>query len=429
MVAATEPVPEPNSSSPTPKEEITSASTAPEKAPVKPEPAPSTLTPTAQDDREDGEIDDSDDPDVRNFCLLQCRGIVRLCQVCRMKAETRTLRSRLSNIRPRVRLYRVSIAFARLADDSHTQLLTMRAYSLTKAAGFRVGSGTTTAACAALTVAISTVQTTSPSAIPVRPYPFTHSPNISTDSLHIRTDSKNVCLYFLLGTCKFGPTKCAYSHRRDWLPAGWWDTEEGVAGEIKRIDDSRREAKDARRAAAAADKEARAQRKREQTHLNNLLSNLTNGAPAHPVVNTVGASTSVAPVGNGINGHQQNGVSVGAGVGVGVSAGPSARRRNPPNLNSNSQPRKPRPVQQQQQHQPVPPPQPGLFPAQFHAPMQPSMSLQELAERMQQLHLLQREQQAQAQRHGFTERQVLDLAAYGIKPWDEGALVRWFGFG
>ena len=39
---------------------------------------------------------------------------------------------------------------------------------------------------------------------------------------------RNVCLYYLLGSCKFGGFKCVYSHSKRFLPeVGWWTTEEG----------------------------------------------------------------------------------------------------------------------------------------------------------------------------------------------------------
>jgi hypothetical protein len=41
---------------------------------------------------------------------------------------------------------------------------------------------------------------------------------------------KNVCTYFLLGQCKFGPAKCIYSHSKEALPkVGWWTSEEQIA--------------------------------------------------------------------------------------------------------------------------------------------------------------------------------------------------------
>lgn len=44
-----------------------------------------------------------------------------------------------------------------------------------------------------------------------------------------RFRGKNVCLYFLLGTCRYGTAKCVYSHDKSYLPSGWWDDEEHVA--------------------------------------------------------------------------------------------------------------------------------------------------------------------------------------------------------
>jgi hypothetical protein len=39
---------------------------------------------------------------------------------------------------------------------------------------------------------------------------------------------KNVCLYFLLDMCKFGASKCVYSHTKVYLPSGWWDNKDEV---------------------------------------------------------------------------------------------------------------------------------------------------------------------------------------------------------
>ena len=39
---------------------------------------------------------------------------------------------------------------------------------------------------------------------------------------------RNVCLHYLVGSCKFGDLKCIYSHSKDFLPKnGWWKTDEG----------------------------------------------------------------------------------------------------------------------------------------------------------------------------------------------------------
>ncbi|KAF5386644.1 hypothetical protein D9615_002037 [Tricholomella constricta] len=60
---------------------------------------------------------------------------------------------------------------------------------------------------------------------------FSHAP----DEKSIRDMlGKNVCIAFLLGICKFGTAKCVYSHNKDCLPPGWWDSETTVA-ELKAI--------------------------------------------------------------------------------------------------------------------------------------------------------------------------------------------------
>ncbi|KAI0052818.1 hypothetical protein FA95DRAFT_1601514 [Auriscalpium vulgare] len=53
---------------------------------------------------------------------------------------------------------------------------------------------------------------------------FSHAPDQKSvrDAL-----GKNVCLYFLIGDCKFGPVKCVYSHNRAFLTEGrWYDDDE-----------------------------------------------------------------------------------------------------------------------------------------------------------------------------------------------------------
>jgi hypothetical protein len=39
---------------------------------------------------------------------------------------------------------------------------------------------------------------------------------------------KNVCIYYLLGNCKFGDVRCIYSHSKRYLDDGWWNHEEDV---------------------------------------------------------------------------------------------------------------------------------------------------------------------------------------------------------
>lgn len=42
----------------------------------------------------------------------------------------------------------------------------------------------------------------------------------------ILSSGRNVCLYMLLSTCRFGDSKCIYSHNKDKLdPEGWWNDE------------------------------------------------------------------------------------------------------------------------------------------------------------------------------------------------------------
>ncbi|TFK23386.1 hypothetical protein FA15DRAFT_670569 [Coprinopsis marcescibilis] len=54
--------------------------------------------------------------------------------------------------------------------------------------------------------------------------PYSHAP----DEKSVRDElGHNVCIYFLLETCKFGETKCVYSHTKDYLPSrGWWSDPE-----------------------------------------------------------------------------------------------------------------------------------------------------------------------------------------------------------
>ncbi|KAG6841163.1 hypothetical protein C0991_001291 [Blastosporella zonata] len=57
---------------------------------------------------------------------------------------------------------------------------------------------------------------------------FSHAP----DEKSVRDDlGKNICLYYLLGSCKFGDLKCIYSHSKAALPTthGWWNDPEQIA--------------------------------------------------------------------------------------------------------------------------------------------------------------------------------------------------------
>ncbi|KAF9533853.1 hypothetical protein CPB83DRAFT_844632 [Crepidotus variabilis] len=56
---------------------------------------------------------------------------------------------------------------------------------------------------------------------------YSHAP----DEKSVRDDlGKNVCIYHLLDSCKFGRSKCVYSHNKDALPKrGWWNSPEKTA--------------------------------------------------------------------------------------------------------------------------------------------------------------------------------------------------------
>ncbi|KAF8152602.1 hypothetical protein B0H34DRAFT_726777 [Crassisporium funariophilum] len=73
---------------------------------------------------------------------------------------------------------------------------------------------------------------------------FSHAPDVKS----VRDDlGKNVCIYFLFGTCKFGADKCIYSHLRDALPErGWWATPENTAQVKAVFDTTEKHAREAR---------------------------------------------------------------------------------------------------------------------------------------------------------------------------------------
>ncbi|KAI0367861.1 hypothetical protein BV20DRAFT_1023528 [Pilatotrama ljubarskyi] len=52
---------------------------------------------------------------------------------------------------------------------------------------------------------------------------FRHAP----DDKSVRDElGRNVCIYWLLGKCRFGDERCVYAHDRTYLPErGWWDNE------------------------------------------------------------------------------------------------------------------------------------------------------------------------------------------------------------
>ncbi|KAF9006952.1 hypothetical protein BDQ17DRAFT_1302352 [Cyathus striatus] len=53
---------------------------------------------------------------------------------------------------------------------------------------------------------------------------FSHAP----DEKSVRDDlGRNVCIYYLLDSCKFGSVKCVYAHSKECLPKkGWWTSAE-----------------------------------------------------------------------------------------------------------------------------------------------------------------------------------------------------------
>ncbi|KAJ7183751.1 hypothetical protein C8R46DRAFT_1344472 [Mycena filopes] len=76
---------------------------------------------------------------------------------------------------------------------------------------------------------------------------FSHAP----DRRSVRDGlGKNVCLYWLVGLCKFGERKCIYKHGREALPeGGWWGSEEGVGAMRERVErerEGRRRGREAR---------------------------------------------------------------------------------------------------------------------------------------------------------------------------------------
>ncbi|KAJ2918077.1 hypothetical protein MD484_g2306, partial [Candolleomyces efflorescens] len=81
--------------------------------------------------------------------------------------------------------------------------------------------------------------------------PFSHAP----DEKSVRDDlGRNVCTYFLLGTCKFGTSKCVYSHSRLYLPTkkgGWWTSKEETEKVKKILEISEKAAKEQRKSLAA----------------------------------------------------------------------------------------------------------------------------------------------------------------------------------
>ncbi|KAJ7318763.1 hypothetical protein DFH08DRAFT_971128 [Mycena albidolilacea] len=85
---------------------------------------------------------------------------------------------------------------------------------------------------------------------------FSHAP----DRRSVRDGlGKNVCWYWLVGLCKFGP-KCIYKHGREALGGGWWDDEEELAKMREKVEtrrEARRLAREAKKAQAEKPKTKR----------------------------------------------------------------------------------------------------------------------------------------------------------------------------
>ncbi|TFK34378.1 hypothetical protein BDQ12DRAFT_636513 [Crucibulum laeve] len=83
---------------------------------------------------------------------------------------------------------------------------------------------------------------------------FMHAP----DEKSVRDDlGKNVCLYLLLSSCKFGTSKCVYSHDKSCLPKrGWWTSEKEVE-KVKKVLEMAEKSKRDMRAAEEAARKAR----------------------------------------------------------------------------------------------------------------------------------------------------------------------------
>ncbi|CAK5264001.1 unnamed protein product [Mycena citricolor] len=108
---------------------------------------------------------------------------------------------------------------------------------------------------------------------------FSHAP----DDRSVRDGlGRNVCLYDLLGLCKFGKDKCLYSHDRSALEHAvvgaegrWWESETGVATMRERLEKGRAEARERH-----AQKEARKAERREQREKDEAGAPKRNGEAA-----------------------------------------------------------------------------------------------------------------------------------------------------
>ena len=67
--------------------------------------------------------------------------------------------------------------------------------------------------------------------------------------LNLAYRGKNVCIYHILDSCKFGASRCVYSHSKEALPKrGWWNSPEKVAKVKEVLEVAEKNMKDQRQA-------------------------------------------------------------------------------------------------------------------------------------------------------------------------------------
>lgn len=96
------------------------------------------------------------------------------------------------------------------------------------------------AACAVPTVDFLMPRTTRVCAIACTSFGnfLAHLSACLTDRIGTLFRGRNVCMYFLLGNCKFGSSVCVYSHDKTYLPSGRWWEDEGKCYLLRAISDS-----------------------------------------------------------------------------------------------------------------------------------------------------------------------------------------------
>jgi hypothetical protein len=187
-------------------------------------------------------------------------------------------------------------------------------------------------------------------------------------SFHIAS-GKNVCLYYLLGICKFGDLRSIYLHSKANLdPNGWWNDEKEVFMRRGLLEGVKREAK-------------------ERRAVESLIWSLQNG------------SKRTARFGN------RSGSKQGA-SGGGKGKGKQMQRKTPGNGLLKGQNRDPRGS--------------GTTKGKGNAERGSESFLYELR------WLREAEQEQRMMNGGFTDDEIMELACQGVKPWDDDAWVRFF---